>query len=259
MKRFRLVNIIIQPVNNGINNALFTSINTLIFFRLFNTKNTVLAIVFLLFNVQISAQSTIATDTAYQKVITGRTAKIVNTLGIADSVKYKNVQQQLTIQYFQLNAIQNESKTVIASIKAKQLSAEGINEAIKKEEEKKSFQLKQLHTQFIAQLQKGLTAEQVEKIKDGMTYRILPITWVAYMDMLQNLTSAQKDKMYNWLLEARELAMDEGSSDKKHEVFGKYKGKINNYLSAAGYDMKKEGEDWAKRIKAAKETKQTQN
>ncbi|MFM2327692.1 MAG: hypothetical protein RIR31_1894, partial [Bacteroidota bacterium] len=82
---------------------------------------------------------------------------------------------------------------------------------------------------------------------------------VAYMDMLQNLTSAQKDKMYNWLLEARELAMDEGSSDKKHEVFGKYKGKINNYLSAAGYDMKKEGEDWAKRIKAAKETKQTQN
>jgi hypothetical protein len=76
--------------------------------------------------------------------------------------------------------------------------------------------------------------------------------------MLPRLTQEQKDKMYAWLVEARELAMDEGSSDAKHAVFGKYKGRINNYLSAAGFDMKKEGEDWAKRIQAAKEAKQTQ-
>jgi hypothetical protein len=43
--------------------------------------------------------------------------------------------------------------------------------------------------------------------------------------------------------------MDAGSSDEKHKWFGKYKGRINNYLSAAGYDMKKEGEEWQKRIK----------
>jgi hypothetical protein len=36
-------------------------------------------------------------------------------------------------------------------------------------------------------------------------------------------------------------------------VFGKYKGRINNYLSAAGYDMKKEGEEWQKRIKQRQE------
>jgi hypothetical protein len=65
--------------------------------------------------------------------------------------------------------------------------------------------------------------------------------------------------MYGWLVEARELAMDEGSSDAKHAVFGKYKGRINNYLSAAGYDMKKEGEEWQKRIQEAKAAKQTQN
>jgi hypothetical protein len=65
--------------------------------------------------------------------------------------------------------------------------------------------------------------------------------------------------MYGWLVEARELAMDEGSSEKKHAVFGKYKGRINNYLSAEGYDMKKEGEDWGKRIQAAKDAKQNQN
>jgi len=105
---------------------------------------------------------------------------------------------------------------------------------------------------------KKVLEEQIEKIKDGMTYRVFPITYAAYLDMLPNLTIEQKEQIFNWLKEARELAMDEGSSDDKHKVFGKYKGRINNYLSAAGYDMKKEGEEWQKRIKerAEKEKKQ---
>jgi Spy/CpxP family protein refolding chaperone len=93
-------------------------------------------------------------------------------------------------------------------------------------------------------------------VKDGMTYRILPVTYEAYLDMLPRLTGEQKQKIYTWLQEARELAMDAESSDKKHQVFGKYKGKINNYLSAAGFDMKKEGEEWQKRIKERKATGQ---
>ena len=32
--------------------------------------------------------------------------------------------------------------------------------------------------------------------------------------------------------------------------FGKYKGRINNYLAKRGYDLKKEREEWYKRIKA---------
>jgi hypothetical protein len=64
--------------------------------------------------------------------------------------------------------------------------------------------------------------------------------------------------MYNWLKEARELAMDGESSDKKHAIFGKYKGRINNYLSAQGYDMKKEGEEWQKRIKEREAAKKEQ-
>jgi len=51
-----------------------------------------------------------------------------------------------------------------------------------------------------------------------------------------------------WLKEARELAIDAESSKKKHEVFGKYKGRINNYLSARGYDLVKEREAWYKRL-----------
>jgi hypothetical protein len=106
-----------------------------------------------------------------------------------------------------------------------------------------------LHKRFIAKLQRTLTDEQIEKIKDGMTYRVMPVTYTAYLDMIPALTAEQKEKIYNWLREARELAMDEGSSEDKHKVFGKYKGRINNYLSSQGYDMKAEEKAWQQRIK----------
>jgi hypothetical protein len=35
------------------------------------------------------------------------------------------------------------------------------------------------------------------------------------------------------------FALDASSSNKKHEAFGKYKGRINNYLSKRGYDLVK--------------------
>ena len=104
-----------------------------------------------------------------------------------------------------------------------------------------------------------MTKAQIEQVKDGMTYRVFPITLAAYEDMLPSLTQEQKLKIYEWLKEARELAMDEGSSNKKHAVFGKYKGRINNYLSAQGYDMKKESRDWEERVRQKKVNEKNNN
>ncbi|MBL7737996.1 MAG: DUF3826 domain-containing protein [Chitinophagaceae bacterium] len=185
----------------------------------------------------------------YKKTLTERSAKIVNTLGITDSGVFDKVVNELVNQYIQLNAIHEQSKNVIADLKSQSLSADEKTASVKGQEEKKSSQLLQLHEQFIAQLKKNLNEEQVDKVKDGMTYKVFPITYAAYQDMLPGLTSAQKEKIYNWLKEARELAMDEGSSDDKHKMFGKYKGRINNYLSAEGYDLKKETAAWQQRIK----------
>jgi hypothetical protein len=185
----------------------------------------------------------------YKKIITERSTKIVNVLGITDSGKYDRVLNEVVNQYSGLNTIHEESKTAIDEIKKQSLSKEATDEAIKKEEEKKSARLLQLHGAFIAHLKENLSVEEIEKVKDGMTYNVFPKTYAAFLDMIPSLTTEQKGKIFGWLKEARELAMDEGSSEKKHAVFGKYKGRINNYLSAAGYDMKKEGEEWQKRIK----------
>jgi hypothetical protein len=82
-----------------------------------------------------------------------------------------------------------------------------------------------------------------------MTYDVVNVTYKAQCDMIPTLTEEEKAQILAWLKEARELAIDAESSKKKHEMFGKYKGRINNYLSARGYDLTKEREGWYERMK----------
>jgi Spy/CpxP family protein refolding chaperone len=207
--------------------------------------------------IQTSAQVSPAQQKAdYKKLITGRADKIVSALSITDSVQYQAVLAIIADQYLALNTLQEENDQAVKAIKKDTADKNRQAPALKELEEKKSATLTQLHTAFIAQLNNHLTPAQSDKVKDGMTYNVFPITYKAYQEMIPSLTAVQKEKIYNWLKEARELAMDAGSSDKKHAVFGKYKGRINNYLSAEGYDVKKEGEEWAKRLQAAKEANQ---
>ena len=212
----------------------------------------------LLSGITVNAQP--APDEAYNKVITERSIKIVNTLGIKDSVVYNKVMAVLVNQYRALNTIQETNSKQVAGIKQDTAAGkEIIASRLKEQEEKRYNQTLQLHQQFIVGLQALISAEQLEQVKDGLTYSVFPKTYNAYLDMIPSLTAEQKLKIYDWLKEARELAMDGENSDKKHAVFGKYKGKINNYLSAQGYNVKKEGEEWAKRIEAQKKAKEVQN
>lgn len=189
----------------------------------------------------------------YTKVITQRSAKIVDMLNISDSIKYKSVRNIIVDQYRSLNDIYSARNTQNKQIKEQfaddkvtaTAKLAGVDSSINK-------QVKAQHIQYLFKLSKELTPDQIEKVKDGMTYRVYPITYAAYLDELPNLSNPQKDKIKGWLLEARDNAMDAESSEKKHAWFGKFKGRINNYLSAQGYDMKKEGEEWQKRIKERK-------
>ena len=185
----------------------------------------------------------------YQKTIEDRSSKIVNTLGLTDSAIYQKVLGIIVNQYYGLNTVQEKNKTAVEAIKKNNPGKEVVEKELKKQEEKKSSELEQLHKSFIALLKEHLSDTQLDLVKDAMTYRLLPITYAAYQEMILTLTDEQKQKIYSWLVEARELAMDAESSEKKHAVFGKYKGRINNYLSAAGYDLKKEGDEWEKRRK----------
>lgn len=191
---------------------------------------------------------------AYQKVITQRSNKIVLGLNIADSVVFYKVQNALVGQYSHLSALHDSLNGLVKTIKTTTTTKEQMATSILQIENTRTEKLQILHQQFIANISSVLSASQIAQLKDGMTYSILPITLKAYEDMLPNLTAEQKSQINTYLTEAREFAMDAESSEKKHAWFGKYKGKINNYLSAAGIDMKKAGQEWEERRKAKKTT-----
>lgn len=181
-------------------------------------------------------------DQAYTKVIEGRTQKILNTLGVEDKEKGKNVHDAIMDRYRFLNSWDENNKAKLKELK-KQLNA------IQAEIDKLNGLKSEHRSKFVAALEGNLTPEQVEMVKDKLTYDKVQVTYKGFCDMLPQLREVEKAYILKMLEEARELALDGGSSEEKTAVFGKYKGKINNFLSANGYDLKQASKDWQARRK----------
>ena len=195
----------------------------------------------------LMAQATSGNE-EYLKVITQRADKIVKPLGITDSVQYYKVRGIIVQQYSTINATDEQYKAAVTEIKSGRPEGDARNSALKAAEESRNAYMQQQHEQYVHALKQNLTDSQVEEVKNGMTYNLLNVTYTAYTDMIPSLKPEEQNQIRDWLTEARELAMDGASSDAKHAVFGKYKGRINNYLSGRGYDLTKEREGWMKRI-----------
>lgn len=199
-------------------------------------------------------------DTAYVASILKRSQKIVDKLDLKDKAQAEAVLHIIANRYFELNDIYEVRDQKLAE--AKQL--EGEMKQLKSDLAKYECDSKlyRSHFAFPATLGIYLNDEQVTAVIDGMTYGVVKVTYDSHVDMIPSLTEEEKTQILAWLVEARELAVDAENSNKKHGVFGKYKGRINNYLSKRGYDLKAEREAWYKRIeerkaKEAKKNKKT--
>ena len=182
-------------------------------------------------------------DAAYTADITNRANDVIAFVGIeGDTAKSGRVRETLINQYRSLRAVHDARDATL-----KKAPDDAAKAKIKADTEP---ELKKLHDEFLAKLSADLSPEQVDKVKDKLTYNVVAVTYSAFLDMLPQLTEEQKTYILAQLKEAREIAMDQGSSKEKHAVFGKYKGRINNYLSKQGYDLKQANKDWAERRKA---------
>ena len=188
-------------------------------------------------------------DPEYVKNIVNRSQKIVDKLNINDKETAANVCNIIANRYFLLNDIYEKRDAAVKEAKEK-LSGNEKNAAIQAAENEKDAQLYRKHFDFASSLSLYLNDEQIEAVKDGMTYNVVEVTYKAQCDMIPTLKDFEKKQILAWLKEAREFAIDAENSKKKHEAFGKYKGRINNYLSKQGYDLTKEREEWYKRVKA---------
>jgi len=179
------------------------------------------------------ALNTEGQDAKYVETIKGRAQKIVDGLALADALKAVNVRNIIANRYFLLNNIHSRYSQ-------------------KSQQDSLYAELYKHHFELESALSLYLNSEQVDAVKDGMTYGRLKRDYNAQLDMIPTLKEEEKAQILVWLKEAREYAMDAADSKGKHFWFDKYRGRTNNWLSARGYDLKKERDNWMKRIEEAK-------
>ncbi len=190
-------------------------------------------------------------EAAYTKVLTERSRKIVDVLHLSDAAKAEAVTNILVEQYKNIGKVYDLKEAEEKLLKKANLSEDATELKQRMIKLVAQRELEKLHRAFIGKLQARLTPDQVGQVKDGMTYGVLEVTYKGYVDMIPSLTEQQKTYIMANLIEAREYAMDGGSSREKHWWFGKYKGRINNYLSKEGYNLDLERKNWKKRRAAA--------
>lgn len=197
-----------------------------------------LALVFVLALTGRAATNTTETADAYTRTITKRSAEIVTALGLTDAAKSNRVQEILVAQYRSLNAWHEQHDAELKALNKAANSAEKEAAVTAKEKAKQvRATLKPIHDDFLAKLGNELSAEQIETVKDKMTYGKVQFTYQGFLNVVPNMTDEEKAHVLALLKEARELAMDGGSAEEKSAIFNKYKGKINNYLSQRGHDI----------------------
>jgi hypothetical protein len=168
---------------------------------------------------QVSDQA----EAKYTKAIEGRTADILKILALTDQDKSTKVHDAIIAQYRALNAWHDENDSKLKAARQDTNAVATIHAS-----------LKALHQQFLSKLSENLTLEQVEQVKDKMTYGKVQFTYAGYLAAYPDLPQTNRDRILELLKEAREDAMDGGSAAEKTAIFQKYKGKINNYLSKQG-------------------------
>ena len=194
-------------------------------------------LVFLVFLVSLDVLGQVALNTEgqdpqYVETIKGRAQKIVDGLQLNDAQKAENVRNIIANRYFLLNDIHAKYD--------------------KNQQDALYAELYKHHFELASALSLYLNEEQIDAVKDGMTYGRLKRDYNAQLEMIPTLTEEEKAQILIWLKEAREYAMDAADSKGKHFWFDKYRGRTNNWLSARGYDLKKERDEWMKRIDNAK-------
>lgn len=163
------------------------------------------------------------TEAKYTAAIEGRTADILKILALSDTNKVARVHDIIMAQYRALNAWHEANDPKLKAARADQEATAKIRASVKI-----------LHAEFLSRLAENLTPEQIELVKDKMTYGKVQFTFAGYCAAYSDLSETNKQEILRLLKEAREEAMDGGSSDEKSAIFNRYKGKINNYLSKQG-------------------------
>ncbi|HEU6447984.1 MAG TPA: DUF3826 domain-containing protein [Verrucomicrobiae bacterium] len=185
-------------------------------------------------------------EALYNRSVENRTQKILEVLKLTDPAKSNYVHAAIVAHYHALRARDEAIDAELANLQ------KGSTAWSQARVEMFPEMSKPLHDRFVAKLSQDLTPEQIEKVKDKLTYGKVEFTYDAYCQIVPNLTDEEKAKILAWLKQARDEAMDGGSADEKSAVFQQYKEQINHYLDSRGHDVAKAIGEWNEKQELAK-------
>jgi hypothetical protein len=183
-------------------------------------------------------------EAAYTVMLEKRADDILKSLALDNPAKEAKIRDLVIAQY---RALRARDEAIDAKLKAAGIDADRASLL--------KTMSKPLHDEFLTKLSADLTREQVETVKDKMTYNKVKVTYDAYCAIVPDLTPSDKSKIMEMLKQAREEAMDGGSSREKSDIFQKYKDQINSYLDAHGHDVAKAYKDLDAKQEASKKQK----
>ena len=165
-------------------------------------------------------------EAAYTLAIENRTTDILKLLAVTEATKSNTVHDVIVAQYRALRARD-------AVIDAK-LKADGKETSYANRAGQLAAASKPLHDSFLTKLAETLAPEQVEQVKDGMTYKKVKVTFDAYGAIVPNLTDTDKAKITELLKLAREEAMDGGNAP----------GEVGDFSEIQGADQRLPEREW---------------
>jgi hypothetical protein len=177
-------------------------------------------------------------EARYTMVIEKRASDILDSLDLQDAAKARLVHSAIVDQY---RALRARDAVIACYLRAQ---GESDTEASPERAALSGRMTEPLHEMYIKTLSAYLTPDQVEMVKDSMTYNKVQVTFDAYCEIFPALTDSQKAMITQQLKAAREVAINGGSANEKHAMFDLYKERINAELKAAGHDVEKAFSDW---------------
>lgn len=180
-------------------------------------------------------------DPKYRETIRKRAADAVAAADVKDETKRAAAVKVVEAHYVGINDIHFDRDGAV--------TAATDDKAVSAARAKAAEAVAKVHGAFTKELAALLTGEQCDAVKDKMTYGVRTNTFRVYCEMLPKLTDEEKATVRAHLLAGREEALVAGDANEKHEKFRLAKGKITNYLSGRGYDLKAAEKEWQSRKK----------
>lgn len=169
-----------------------------------------------------------------------RAAELIRQLNIQDDRSRSQMQVLLTRHLDLLNDIFEHRRAAIN--KAEASTAESRELAAARAERAwaaANGEINKRYADFLGKLSLYLRPDQNEKLKDLMTEGGLQREYQRFQLLLPDLKEMHKAQIMAYLREARENAMNAETAKVRQDWFIKFRGRANNYLAGAGYDLRK--------------------